>query len=78
MPSEFDTVEKTFAEIKRLASADPFEPFYLRIDGEEIPVEHPNCIGFHPEVPYVNVFTRDNTYRAAVKHVRLIREQYSP
>lgn len=77
MSNEFDAVEKTFAEIKRLASADPFEPFYLHIDGEDLPVEHPNCIGFHPEVPCVHVFTRDNTYRAAVEHVKLIREQYT-
>jgi alkylated DNA repair dioxygenase AlkB len=52
MPTDFDAADKTFSELKRLVSADPFESFRLRVDGEEISVDHPNCIAFHPEVPY--------------------------
>jgi hypothetical protein len=77
MPSDFDIVEKTFSEIKRLTAADPFEPFRLRVDGQEITVDHPNCIGFHPEVPYLTVHTRSEIYRIAVEHVTLIRESYA-
>ena len=76
MSNGFDVIEKTFLEIKRLMSADPFEPFRLRVNGEEITVDHPNRIAFHPEVPYLTVHTRTDIYRIAVEHVALIRESY--
>jgi hypothetical protein len=77
MSTDFDYVEKTFSEIKRLASADPFEPFRLRVDGEEIPVDHPNCIAFHPEVPFLTVHTRTDVYRISVRNVALVRESHA-
>jgi alkylated DNA repair dioxygenase AlkB len=77
MPTDFDAADKTFSELKRLVSADPFESFRLRVDGEEISVDHPNCIAFHPEVPYVTVHTRTDIYRIAVKDVALVRESYA-
>jgi hypothetical protein len=77
MSSDFDSVEKTFAEIKRLVAADTFEPFRLRVDGEEINVDHPNCIAFHPEVPFLTIHTRTDIFRIAVKNVALVRESYA-
>lgn len=77
MSDDFDAIEKTFSEIKRLASAEPFEPFRLQVNGEVIPIDHPNSIGFHPEVPYLTVHTRDEIYKIAVENVTLIRESYT-
>ena len=78
MPNDFDAVEKTFTEIKRLTAADPFEPFRLSVGGREIAVDHPNCIGFHPEVPYLSIHTREDIFRIAVEYVDLIREAHTP
>lgn len=77
MSNGFDTVEKKFSEIKRLVSADPFERFAVCAGGEIIPVDHQNCIAFHPEVPYLTVHTRTDIYKVAVEDVELIREAYS-
>lgn len=77
MASDYDVVEKTFSGIKRLVAAQPFEPFRLQVDGEEISVDHPNCIAFHPEVPYLTVHTRTDIYKIAVANVSLIRESYT-
>ena len=76
MADDFDVVEKTFSEIKRLTAAEPFEPFRLQFNGEEIAVDHPNSIAFHPEVPYLTVHTRTDIYKIAVANVSLIRESY--
>lgn len=77
MANDFDVVEKNFAEIKRLVAAEPFEPCRLQVNGEEIAVDHPNSIAFHPEVPYLTVHTRTEIYKIAVANVLLIRESYS-
>lgn len=76
--TEYNVVDKTFAEIKRLTSAEPFEPFRLRADGLEISVDHRNCLGFHPEVPFLTVHTRTDIYKLGVENVVLIRESHNP
>ena len=74
MASNFDATEKTFAEIKRLAAQEPFEPFRIQVDGEQIAIDHPNSIAFHPEVPFLTIHTRTDIYKVAVAKVSLVRE----
>ena len=78
MSGDYSVVDKTFSEIKRLTAADPFQPFRLRADGLEILVDHPNCVGFHPEVPFLTVHTRTDIYKFGVENIVLIRESHSP
>jgi hypothetical protein len=76
MADDYSVIDKTFSEIKRLTSVTPFQPFRLRADGVEIVVDHPTCIGFHPEVPFLTVHTRRDIYKLGVENVVLIRESY--
>jgi hypothetical protein len=77
MAEEFDSVDKTFKEIKRLTAQQPFEPFRIQVNGEDIAVDHRNSIAFHPEVPYLTIHTRTDIYKVAVAKVSLIRESYA-
>ena len=78
MADEYNVLDKTFSELKRLAMSIPFEPFRVRPEGMEVPIDHPNCIGFHREVPFLTLHSRADISRLGMESVTLLRESHGP
>ncbi len=70
-------MDDTFHKIQQLVNRDPFQPFTIRSGGKDIEVSHRNAIAFHPEVPFVGIYTRDNVYHVPIAKVDHIAESYS-
>lgn len=53
----------TTEALRRLHTARPFQPFYLRLgDGQELPVEHPEFLAYAPSSRTATVYFDDGSF----------------
>ena len=69
--------EVIFAKIQTLLRSDPFLPFTLCSGGKDIEVSHPNAVAFHPEVPFLTVYTRTEIYDLPVDKIAFVQRQHA-
>ncbi|MEO8497280.1 MAG: hypothetical protein ABI614_19595, partial [Planctomycetota bacterium] len=69
--------ESVFAKIQNLLRSEPFLPFTLRSGDEDIEVSHPNAVAFHPEVPFLTVYTRAEIYDLPIDKIAFVRRQHA-
>lgn len=72
-----DTSGAIFTKIQTLLRSDPFLPFTLRSGDKDIEVSHPNAVAFHPEVPFLTVYTRTEIYDLPVDNIAFVQRQHA-
>jgi hypothetical protein len=72
-----NTSAAIFAKIQTLLRHDPFLSFTLRSGDKDIEVSHPNAVAFHPEVPFLTVYTRTDIYDLPVDRIAFVQRQHA-
>lgn len=59
------------------ADAGEFRPFSLRVDGLNIEITHPNMIAFHPELPWIVIYSSDGVQEVLPEDVAVVTVEHA-